>query len=249
MTKAIILAAGMGTRLRPLTDDRPKCLVALAGKPLLDYQIDVLQSAGIFDIHVVGGYMADKLGRSDITLHVNKEFETTNMVYTLFRAEEELRGEENVVISYGDIVYEATVLQKLLRCESEVCVVSDREWLRYWRARFSDPLDDAETFRVDYRGRIISLGGKPETTDEVEGQFIGLMKFRKDSLSNLKKAWLNLQSVLKPGQADALYTTDLIQHLIDHDWEVSPVFIENGWAEVDSPTDLAVAKDFFTPEA
>lgn len=248
MTKAIILAAGMGSRLRPLTEDRPKCLVELAGKPLLDHQIRTLQSAGIFDIHVVGGYMADRLDRRDTTLHVNQQFATSNMVYTLFRVEQELGGEEDVIVSYGDIVYEAVVLEKLLRCKAELCVVSDREWLRYWCARFSDPLDDAETFRIGPDGRIISLGKKPHTIEEVEGQFIGLMKFRHDSLPKLRRTWLSLQRELSPGEVKAMYTTDLLQHLIDEGWEASPVFIDNHWAEIDSPTDLAVATDFFRPE-
>lgn len=69
--------------------------------------------------------MADKLVCRDVALHINQQFETTNMVHILFRAEEEARGEQNIVISCGDVVYEAPVLEKLLRWESEVCVVSD----------------------------------------------------------------------------------------------------------------------------
>lgn len=248
MTKAIILAAGIGTRLRPLTNDRPKCLVKLAGKPLLEHQISVLQSVGIFDIHVVGGYLAKKLERPDITLHENSDFETTNMVYTLFQAEQELAGDKDVIISYGDIVYEANVLEKLLECEGQVCVASDRQWLRYWRARFTDPLEDAETFRVDDQGKILELGKTPETVDDVEGQFIGLLKFRHDALPELRNVWYALQESLSPGTAEKMYTTDFLQQLIDEDWELRPVFIENGWAEVDSQGDLAIATDFFTPQ-
>ena len=247
MTKAIILAAGMGTRLRPLTNDRPKCLVELAGKPLLEHQISVLQSLGIFNIHVVGGYLAGMLERSDITLHVNSDFETTNMVYTLFQAEGELDSSEDVIVSYGDIVYEANVLEKLLKCEGQVCVVSDRQWLRYWRARFTDPLDDAETFRVDGQGKILDLGKKPQTVDEVEGQFIGLMKFRQEVLPELRNVWSALQRSSAPGAVERSYTTDFLQQLIHEGWELRPVFIENGWAEIDSEKDLAVATDFFTP--
>lgn len=247
MTKAIILAAGMGTRLRPLTDDRPKCLVELAGKSLLDHQIHALNAVGISNVHVVGGYMVEKLDRDDITLHVNQEFETTNMVYTLFQAENELDGEEDVILSYGDIVYELQVLEKLLHCDSEVCVVSDQEWLRYWVARFSNPLDDAETFEVDHQNRITGLGRKPYSVDGIQGQFIGLMKFRHDSLPRLRLAWASLQESREFGSAKSMYTTDLLQFLIDQDWDLKTVFIENGWAEIDSQTDLDVAMEFFRP--
>lgn len=247
MTKAIILAAGMGTRLRPLTDNLPKCLVELAGRSLLDHQIEVLRLLGISDVHVVGGYLAEKLRRDDITLHLNHEFATTNMVYTLFRAEKELDGPEDVVVSYGDIVYEATVLERLLACEAEVCVASDKEWLRYWSARFPNPLVDAETFTVDSHGRISSLGNKPQTTAEIEGQFIGLMKFRGNSLPGIRSTWEALRDRLSSRDAETMYTTGFLQALIDNDWDVRPVFIENQWAEVDSLSDLAVAEHFFNP--
>ena len=59
--KAIILAAGKGTRLRPFNETKPKCLVELAGKSLLQHQLDTLSKCGITDIHVIGGYNADQL--------------------------------------------------------------------------------------------------------------------------------------------------------------------------------------------
>ena len=90
--KAIILAAGQGTRLRPLTKNKPKCLVKLAGKSLLDHQLEVLRAAGIYDIHVVAGYRADQLDRPEFTRHINKRFAETNMVNTLFAAESVMTG-------------------------------------------------------------------------------------------------------------------------------------------------------------
>ena len=246
MTKAIILAAGMGTRLRPLTNDRPKCLVELNGRPLLEHQIKALHSNGISDIHVVGGYKADALSGRGVTLHINDRYETTNMVYTLFRAERELSGAEDVVVSYGDIVYEPSVLEKLLQCNAEICVVSDQQWLKYWTARFTDPLDDAETFEVDDEGLIRSLGKKSQQANQIGGQFIGLMKFRADSLPHLKAAWSQVKSALCSQGTDAMYTTDFLQHLINSGWEVKSVPIENGWAEVDSPSDLALASQFYS---
>lgn len=246
MTKAIILAAGMGTRLRPLTDERPKCLVELDGLPLLEHQIRALHSHGITDIHVVGGYKADALAREDITLHLNERYDKTNMVYTLFQAEGELSGTNDVIVSYGDIVYEPSVIEKLLLCNAQVCVVSDQQWLQYWSARFANPLDDAETFEVDEHDRIRSLGQKAHQVNGIGGQFIGLMKFRADYLAQLKTVWSDIMTSFGPQKSETMYTTDFLQYLIDHDWEVKPVFIENRWAEVDSPSDLVVASKFYS---
>ncbi|WP_045214014.1 NTP transferase domain-containing protein [Desulfonatronovibrio magnus] len=74
--KAIILAAGRGSRLLSLTDDRPKCLVELYGKPLLDWQIKALRDAGIQDITVVRGYLKDKITGEFETLENPRWFKT-----------------------------------------------------------------------------------------------------------------------------------------------------------------------------
>ena len=86
--KALILAAGEGTRLRPYTADRPKCLVEVAGRSLLDRQLDVLGAAGVAPVVVVGGYRAEMLPRPGIEVLLNPRYATTNMVTTLFCAEE-----------------------------------------------------------------------------------------------------------------------------------------------------------------
>lgn len=238
--KAIILAAGMGSRLRPLTDDKPKCLVELDKIPLLDRQLEVLKSAGISNVHVIGGYLGHMLKRPNVTLHMNENYESTNMVETLFCAEEVLQGTQDIIISYGDIVYEPRVLQKLISSEAEVSVAADLDWLRYWYERMPNPLVDVETFVVDESDRIIELGQRPESLDVIEGQFMGLIKFRSDSLPKLRKAWLDARHQNRP-LASSMPMTDFLQMLIDRDWDVRASFVSGGWAEVDSVQDLRVA--------
>ena len=91
--KAIILAAGEGSRLRPYTLDRPKCLVEVAGVSLIDRQISILQSCGIDEVVVIGGYRSEMLEGKGTRLKTNDRYAETNMVWTLFCAEEELSGE------------------------------------------------------------------------------------------------------------------------------------------------------------
>src|SRR3954466_13976178 len=90
--RMIILAAGQGTRLRPLTDDRPKCLVPLSGKPLLEWQIETARAVDIPHIAVVCGYRADQLKKYPLTLVPNPRFETTNMALPLFCARDQFAG-------------------------------------------------------------------------------------------------------------------------------------------------------------
>ena len=245
--KAIILAAGQGTRLRPLTKNKPKCLVKLAGKSLLDHQLEVLRAAGIYDIHVVAGYRADQLDRPEFTRHINKRFAETNMVNTLFAAESVMTGENDLIISYGDIVYELRVLVSLLAVAAPIGLVVDRKWRRYWAARMADPLADAETLRLTDGNRVVELGKKPDSYADIQGQYTGLIKIRADHVAKLPVVWSAMdQNATYDGKDyNNMYMTSFIQHLIDSGWETRAAIIENGWAEVDCKDDLSVATDFW----
>ena len=107
---AIILAAGKGERLRPLTDNRPKCLVKLFGKSILEWQIESFQNLGITDITVVTGYLSDLINFPSVKIIKNNKFNTTNMLETLFCAETSFTN--STIISYGDIIFESSILKK-----------------------------------------------------------------------------------------------------------------------------------------
>ena len=87
--KAIILAAGEGKRLRPLTENIPKCMVKLFGKSILERQVNLFKNCGVNEICVVRGYNKEKINLSDLKYYFNKKFDITNMVETLFCAKDE----------------------------------------------------------------------------------------------------------------------------------------------------------------
>ena len=120
-------------------------------------------------------------GKGD-RLKENPRYFETNMVWTLFSAEEELEGD--LIISYGDIVYSREILQTLLDSKSDISVVIDKDWESYWRARNDNPLDDAETLRLSKNGRILELGQKPQSVDEIQGQYRTYEVFSSWDLSN-----------------------------------------------------------------
>ena len=245
--RAIILAAGQGTRLRPLTDHKPKCLVELAGKPLLEHQLATLRACGINDIHIVGGYLADQLRKYDMTLHLNPRYAETNMVNTLFAAEAVMTGVTDLVIAYGDIVYETRVLRALLDCDAPIALAVDREWYRYWSARMDDPIADAETLTLIDGNRITELGKKPRSLEDIQGQYTGLIKVRADHVRKIYQVWRSMdKNTLYDGKDfDNMYMTSFLQYLIDNSWDVHATFTDNGWAEVDCEGDLTVAALFF----
>jgi choline kinase len=239
--KVIILAAGEGTRLRPYTNDKPKCMVELAGKPLLHRQLDVIKFCGVptNDIALVGGYLKDQLDAPGVNLFVNERFSETNMVSTLFCAESFMASGEDLLICYGDIVYEPRVLKKLLETDGEVVVAADQDWKRLWSIRMEDPLSDAETFKVR-SGRVVELGKKPDSYDDMQAQYMGLIKVR----ANKVQEFIDFYHAMNRSQGydgkdfDNMYMTSFLQYLIDSDWEVSPVYVSNGWLEVDTAAEL-----------
>ena len=236
--KVIILAAGEGTRLRPFTLDRPKCMVEIDGVSLIDRQLEVLKSEGIDDIVIIGGYKSEMLKRDDIKLKVNARYFETNMVWTLFSAEEELEGD--VIVSYGDIVYSKNILKALINFKADIAVTIDKKWESYWRERNENPLDDAETLKLRKDGTISEIGQKPSSLEEIEGQYMGLMKFSSEGVRQIKSAFHNaLESGKLLGKdVENSYMTDLLQSIINMGGKVASVKIVEDWVEVDTVEDL-----------
>ena len=133
-----------------------------------------MHECGIRDINLVTGYRADQLDYLRLPTAHNERFASTNMVHSLFCAEQLL--DDDVVVSYADIVYAPRVLESLLESTSDFSVVVDRDWLELWKLRMPDPLADAETMRVDVNGHITELGKKPTGYSDIQCQYIGLFK-------------------------------------------------------------------------
>lgn len=241
--KAIILAAGEGKRLRPLTDTRPKCMVKLFGKELLEYQLGTFQKTGINDITIVTGYRSDIIKFPNVKYYKNYRYNSTNMVESLFCAEKELTGV--VIVSYGDIIFEAAVLKKLIETDEDFAIVIDNNWKKYWFMRFKNPLDDLESLRLDEQGYIKEIGQKVDEIDNIHGQYIGLMKFGSKGTEYLKKFYHNVKNSAKENRNyldhklafEKWFMTDFLQGMIDDGHKLKSVKISGGWLEVDTLND------------
>lgn len=240
VTKVIILAAGQGSRLRPYTNNLPKCLVELKGKSLLDYQLEALNSLGIHNLHIVCGYLSEKINRIELQKHYNPDYASTNMVYTLFCAREIMTGQEDLIITYGDIVYSMDVMQSVVSSNAPMTICVDRSWRRYWEARMDDPLSDAETLRLGSDNKIVEIGKKPSDYNQIEGQYTGIIKIRSDYVEKFRRCWEEIdRNILYDGNTfKNMYMTSYIQYLINAGWDVRATFVDNGWLEIDTPDDL-----------
>lgn len=249
--KALILAAGFGSRLMPLTKENPKCMVEYKGRKIIDYEISALREAGIDEIAVVGGYLFEVLKgyvQSQFNIkkiYQNLQYDKTNMVQTLFCAREFLescvREKQDLVISYADIVYSADIARALAQSQGDLNIVVDKDWRTLWEKRFENPLDDAETLKLE-SGKIKEFGKKPMSYKEIEGQYIGLFKFAHDFLPQVLGFYddLDRMAVYDGKDFDNMYMTSFLQGLIDKFDNAKAVEIKGGWREIDFKSDLEI---------
>ena len=234
--RAILLAAGEGQRLRPYTDDRPKCLVPLAGRPLVLYQLAALRAAGIEDITLVTGYRADQVEALGLPTRHNGDFATTNMVASLMCARDLLDGSDDVLVSYADIVFVPSIARAIVESGHRFATAVDRRWRELWRLRMEDPLCDAETMKLDTTGCIIELGRKPFSYDDIEGQYMGLVLLSREIAQVAVAAWdaLTVDTLLDGRPKATMYMTSFLQHLRDAGYPLHAVLVDGGWLEVDT---------------
>ena len=233
--RAIILAAGRGSRMGKATDRQPKCLTVLAGKSLLQWQLDALRQAGIKKVAVVRGYQSQLLKDSGYVVFDNPRWAETNMVMSLTCAEVWLDSFP-CIVSYSDIVYHPRAVEALMKSEGLLSITYDRLWYSLWKERFADPLSDAETFRTGEDGALLEIGERRSTLDSIEGQYMGLLKFRPEG-------WARVKSFLDktpPAQKDALDMTGLLRRLLGEGMKINTVPVEGRWCEVDNEKDLSM---------
>ncbi|MEO5363221.1 MAG: phosphocholine cytidylyltransferase family protein [Magnetococcus sp. DMHC-8] len=233
--KAIILAAGRGSRMQHLTDELPKCLVPLRGKPLLEWQLTALRAAGVTEIAIVTGYRREQLADRGDREFYNPRWSETNMVSSLACAAPWLE-EAPCLVSYSDIFYDASAAMALIDCSASLAVTYDANWRSLWEKRFGDPLVDAETFRLTADSHLAEIGGRPTTVAEVEGQYMGLLRFTPAGWSEV----VRIRAGLSSRERDTMHLTGTLQKVIEAGRvAVAAIPYRGAWGEVDSADDLA----------
>jgi len=234
--RALILAAGRGSRMGRLCNDRPKCLVELEGKPLIERQIAALRRGGVEAIGVVRGYRAEMIDFPGLSYFSNERWAETNMVRSLAAAATWLCSGP-LIVSYADIFYRNELVRGLASAPGQLVISYDRAWRRLWTRRFADPLADAETFRIGAAGQLLEIGGKTTRIEEIAGQYIGLLKFTPPAWSAVEV----LLSTLDAPTRDRLDMTGLLRRLLTgKELSVGTFGTDGQWGEIDNPEDVAL---------
>lgn len=235
-TAGILLAAGRGSRMGALTAERPKCLLKLAGRPLLHWQLEAMSGAGIERKLVVRGYAAHCLS-GDFETVDNPDWANTNMLSSLLCANDFAQkffgaGGKKLLISYSDIVWHPDHARKLMAASAHIAIAYDRLWEKLWRLRFSDPLSDAETF-IEENGKLCEIGSKTADIAKIRGQYMGLLAFDETGWQILLDCAVELGE--KTAKTDM---TAFLRHLLNKGEVIGTVPVDGAWCEADNESDI-----------
>ncbi|MBK1993919.1 sugar nucleotidyltransferase, partial [Campylobacter novaezeelandiae] len=133
-------------------------------------------------------------------------------------------------------------IEKLMQAKDDLAIVIDKEWKKLWQKRFENPLDDAETLKLDNKGFIKELGKKAKSYDEIEGQYIGLFKISANFLPSFLNFYDSLdKNILYDGKDFSnMYMTSFLQSLIDTFNNAKAIEIYGNWCEIDFKSDLRI---------
>jgi phosphoenolpyruvate phosphomutase len=249
---AIIAAAGFEKQLLPLIEDKPKCLLDIKGKTILDRQISALNECDIKEIALVRGYKKEAISLPNIRYYDNDRYEETGELVSLFCAENELKG--RTIVLYGDIIFDTSILEKLLKSPADIALVVDLAWFDQ-EQRNAQPTHlnpDLVSLAVppgkSYLSRFVMPEGEHQVVkigqqlphELAHGEFIGMAMFSEKGTQALCECYhrVHKQHQSSPFQESASLAkasfTDMLQELIDQGYRIQAVPIFKGWMEVDS---------------
>jgi choline kinase len=236
--KVVILAAGMGTRLRPLTNETPKSLLKIGSRMILEHQIENLRECGIREITMVIGHEADKTKKLckenawNLNFIYNNLYSTSNNLFSLWLARETF--DEGFVCLNSDVVFDVEILKNLLKFEVDICIAVDKK------------VCIQEDMKVKVKDGAILEINKSMRSEEAYGEFIGIAKFSEKGAAQLIR-------VLKEMPTDVRRNANLgfgIQKLIDNGNKVWGVNAQRRFcADIDFVEDLMDVRTHFLGKA
>ena len=231
--KAIILAAGLSSRLHPLTLEVPKCLLPLHGKSVMEHQLNALEQAGITSVTVIVGFLADVIRQSigdrvDYALY--ERFRETNNLGTLHHCRDLL--DDDCLVLFADVLLTPGALSRLASHPADYALLVDRTRVL------------ENTMRIQTRdGGIVDLGGHIPVA-EGEGNFVGIAKYSKTGAAALAG---ELDAMIREGGHEDKYYVQALPRLARKGAFIEPVDIGAPWLEIDTNAEYeaAIQADFY----
>ena len=250
--KAVIIGAGRGSRLRHLTNEIPKTLVPVLGRPMLDGILEALEYGGFArkDVVFICGYRAEVIRERypDLTYVENRDWENNNILLSLLCAREHLAG--GFVSTYADIVYRKEIVRDLVDSPHSIAVGCDTDWRRRYEGRSQHPETDAEKLRAEGE-RVIEMSRKI-ASESAQGEFIGVMKMTAGGAGELVRAFDAAERehrgrVFREGRTfEKAYLLDMLQHMIEAGTAIHRVDTHGGYMEIDTLQDASLAEGWWS---
>lgn len=239
---AAILAASKGNNFGTLTEDRPKCMIPLRGKSILERQVSTLNACGIRDISVVSGYKMEAIDLPGIRHIENREYETHSILFSYYCARDIMEGP--CIISFGDILYEPHILRDLIETDGNIVLAVDTSW---WQIKNDNREIDKVICTVPPSDQYLSerCTGITEIGTRIDrgaahGEWTGLLKLSSDGAEVFRS---ELERFFQDDEAAFCRTdiTDFFNRLIEQSVDVRAYYFRGHWLDIDGPEDLKMA--------
>jgi len=240
----------MGLRLGELTKELPKPLIDVNGKSIIERQISSFRKAGIDEITIVTGPFAEKYSFKNVKYVNGKKSFSHDILYSLIEAKSEMI--DDVIISYGDIIFEDSIVQALLNSKNGISLAIDLKWEKMYQNKSKNLVDKVSNVFIE-NNQITKIGYKEnlgEPGKKTVGEFIGLAKFSKKAITDFLKIYLELEKSHNGKFHESLSVkegiiTDMLQEFIDRNYRLNPIFVSGKWCEIDTIDDLKNARILF----
>jgi choline kinase len=253
--RPIVIGAGRGSRLGPETDEVPKALVSVMGRPMLDWILDALGAGGFArkDVLFIGGYKMDvvRARYPELSYVENRDWERNNILGSLLCARDALSA--GFVSTYADIVYRGSTVKKLVASPHDKVLVCDTDWRRRYVDRSQHPETDAEKMRAD--GDAVVELSRRIASERASGEFIGVTKFSAEGAREMVGAFDEVRSrqtgaTWREGRTfERAYLIDLFQEMIERGSTFHRVDTHGGYMEIDTREDMACAEKWWRESA
>ncbi len=246
--KVIIIAAGNATRLGKLTERKPKGLLKINGKSIIERQIELFKKNNIKDIIIITGPHKE-FGISDVTYVEDTNYQNHDVLGSLMAASDFLNGK--VLTCYSDILFDDEVLKKILNFNGEIGIPVDVDWEKNYVGRIHHPKSQADNVILkDETILEIKKNISSCNSNEIIGEFLGPVIFSKNGSKIFVEIYNKLRNRHNKKFHDApslkkAYLTDMIQELIDNNIKISPIIISGKWCEIDTIEDFKKAESLF----
>ncbi len=246
-TKAqvVILAASRGSELESLTEERPKTMVQVRGKPLLQHIVSGYNAAGLKNISVVRGYCKDAVDLPGLNYIDNPDYAQTGELFSLYCAlKSGIALDSSLYVSYGDVVFKSYIIDTLAESDCEICIIVDTDWRQSVnRGRPADYVECSEPYsrHAFYRQVYLHRASEDLPENQIHGEWMGFLKVQPAAISSVVDAVGSLVTDSKNQQAKMHH---LLTELVNRGHEVRVIYTTGCWLDVDSLDDVLAAGSF-----